>query len=97
MGLEAQEVPRRTQESKYDFPDADVKAAVKMLGEGKFPGQGGYEKEGHARSAAAHLIEQCEKIDGAPAEIGSRAWADEDGKWRFALKIGKRKPNTPKK
>jgi hypothetical protein len=96
MAITAQTPPKRDHESKYDFPAAEVAAAVKMLNAGEKPGNGGYAKEGHARSAAAHLVEQCEAADGAPEDIGSRAWKGEDGKWAFALKIGKRKANAKK-
>lgn len=103
MGISAQEVPTRSHESKYEFPAADVKAAAKLLGEGQNPGNGGYEKEGHARSAAAHLIEQVTQLGEAPGqlagkldEVGSRCWKDSEGKWAFALKIGKRKANGKK-
>lgn len=95
--IEALSPPTRQSESKYTFKDEDVKAAVQMLKDNGHPGQGGYEKEGAARSAAARLIEQCEAIEGAPDEIGSRAWEDpKTKKWAFALKVGKRQPNKPK-
>lgn len=94
MGIAAMQVPTRTRGSKYDFSAEDVDAAIKLLGEGGNPGNGGYAKEGEARSAAAHLIEQIEASGKGPAEIGSRAWEDDKGKWNFALKVGKRKPNS---
>jgi hypothetical protein len=93
MPITAQEVPTRTHTSKYEFNDNDVAAAVKMLKAGEHPGERGFEKEGQARSAASHLIEQCSAVSGAPEQIGSRAWKADDGKWAFGLKIGKRTPN----
>lgn len=99
MAIEALEAPVRNTGSKYDFEDADLKAAAKLLKEGKKPGQGGYGKEGEARSAATRLAEQLAAGEFdvgtvAASQLGSRVWEDDKGKWSFVLKEGKRKPNA---
>lgn len=105
MGIQALEAPTRNVGSKYDFSDEDLKAAVSLLKEGKWPGDTGYEKEGQARSAATRLLEQLSGLGSAlgsmetdVAQMGSRVWQTKDAKgkdngWAFVLKAGKRKPN----
>lgn len=102
MGIEALEAPTRNVGSKYDFDQAELAAAEKLLGEGKWPGNKGYTKEGQARSAAARLLQQLAESENeslakeAAEEFGNRVWNLGDEKkpnWAFVLKMGKRKAN----
>jgi hypothetical protein len=97
MGIEALNVPPRNTTSKYEFADEEVLASIELLGKGEKPGEVGYEKEGEARQAAAHLIGQIIEVDPEfGSTLGSNVWVDEKGVYSFVLKVGKRKPNPPK-
>lgn len=84
------EAPQVIRTSKYDYPDADVDAAAKMLADGGTPGDGPFKdrKEGKktitgerlCRSKAARLVTQL----GGTEFYKTRAW-EGNGGWYFNI------------
>lgn len=103
MGITAQTPPLTERKRKYEWSEADAKAAWKLLEKGdpnQLPGDSGYDTFGKARSAAQALLVEMAKI-GDASNIGVKVWgreatkdADgnvtEPGDCTFALTVGKR-------
>jgi hypothetical protein len=87
MNIQVMEAPSLKRKSKYGYGPDEVAAANAALGDGKTPGDGPFDTEGQARSAAQALVRALGRAD-----VGTRSWEAEDG-WYFIVKIGRRKKN----
>lgn len=82
----------RTRTAKRRYTDKELQQAVKMLENGEQPGSGPY-NEGdedkslrRARSEAQALVREIKRNVDGDADIGTRAWVEDDGA-HFALRV----------
>lgn len=94
MPVQEVSIPKQARERKYVYDADALDVAVSMLNDGKAPGDGPFDSDGKARSAANALIEALGE-DGS--DLGTRVFEVPEkgsGAWYFGLHPGRRSHTT---